>query len=396
MGTFRILLFLSLAVWEGLTADTKQCTRAGRFCVWAAKCDEIRQKCVCPHGFKGDGLLDCVDKDYGHCEITRDPRIMQFSRSRGSLYLPCRHNLAKFLVGNAHKAMQFHVFGTSELVSFGRYFENEVEVQLVLGKVLFQGGQEVFVEEEEEGNAIYFRINENGTSRTTDENGWLANGADWVHTPWGHDLDLDFAGVLVTVTFDEDNIMTLAVAEFDTRVKFRPYTRGERPQKRIPGVSITSPPFASFADPKCQFPHVLCATPDDARNHMKAPAKSLGLSINQYLMYVMLKNAPQQLRGPYKVQCSLVCSLFKTKCPEERRALAVKTCFPLLSRAKLLACVLAIPTRYTPMDLFQMCVHHVCQRHYSSCESVHKFTKSCPRPKALRKMDCGPPPKHVR
>ncbi|XP_076441066.1 uncharacterized protein LOC143280319 [Babylonia areolata] len=369
------------------------CTKLNRYCVSPAVCNKATKSCVCPVGTFGNGLIDCVDNGFSNCVIVEDPKITQFPGSNGALYLPCRKRLAKFVVGVADSDLlcRFTVFGLSELASGGRVFENEVEVELSLGRLAPVAGQTQgkFVAV----STIYFRINEeDGVLWTIAETGWLSNGMDWAETPWQDDVTVAFGNVTIVVTFDSDNVMSWRVPACDVTFKFRPVARRENPQTRVPGISITAPPRASFSDAQCQFPNVLCATPDDDENFLEQAATSLGLTVNQYLMYASLRYAPKQTRGSYKFECYLVCNLFKTKCSPDRQLQAIRICASLLTKRRTLTCIQQLQTSYNAMDLFEKCVHFVCRNEYYACQSLLKFTKRCPKAMKLKNLDCGPHP----
>ncbi|KAL8584322.1 hypothetical protein ACOMHN_014741 [Nucella lapillus] len=378
---------------EGGTPEP--CTPLGRFCIANATCDTVNKRCVCPPGTFGNGLIDCVDNDFDNCLVSEDPKITQFPGSKGALFLPCRKRLAKFLVQveGTDLYCRFIIYGTSELASMGRVFENEVEIHFSVGRLEADDDEDsdetTFVAD----SSIYFRVNEeDGVRYTTSDRGWLANGNAWTRSPWQEDVTISFADVTIDVTFNSDNIMTWRVAACDTTVKFRPYVRREKPQTRVPGICINAPPRALFEDSSCRFPNVLCAAPDDDPSFLQQAAEGLGLTVDQYLMYASLRYAPKQTRGKFKFECYLICNMFKTKCSRADQILAIQICSSLVSNRGTLSCIQDIQTEYNVMDLFQKCVQFACLKDFYSCKAIFKFTKRCPKAMNLKNLDCGPAP----
>ena len=83
-----------------------------------------------------------------------------------------------------------------------------------------------------------------------------------------------------------------------------------------------------------------------------------------------------------------MCNIFKLKCPAGKQAKAVKACVQLLSKPRTVACLLAVPTDFNPMDLFQKCIQAICFDDFFACSTVINFTRSCPRGRILRRLKC--------
>ncbi|KAK7100115.1 uncharacterized protein [Littorina saxatilis] len=396
LQTTVLILLGGLAQTAAQDDNRELCGKPGqgrpkRYCVAPATCNTATNRCQCPAGQYGHGLLDCIDNGFYNCLITKDPKIKLFPNSTSSLCLPCRHNLAKFVVpvNESNKFCQFRVYGYSELVDFGRHFENELEIEFSVGTV--EPGQKFMAE-----RTIFFRIDGTNHHRTTDAHGWGATGNKWFSVMWKEEnFTRGFGETTIVITNDDYERLTWSVPECGTRIRFRAFNPDEQPQRKVPGISIVAPPNAAFNESSCKLPHALCDTPFHDEGTLDDAARALGLTPMEYLFYVSLKNAPDQTRGPYKFECILVCNLFKYKCTEQERIDAVKTCKSLVCNAATASCLLNSPSHYNPMDFLQKCVQCVCTQDCNACNVVRQaVTPKCHVVQALKDklLDCSTKP----
>ncbi|XP_076462586.1 uncharacterized protein LOC143294951 [Babylonia areolata] len=338
-----------------------RCTHIHRHCLTDIPC--IKEKCVCPEGFKGNGEFECIENANFLCVVSADPHVFAFGGARSDVDLPCRYRLTRFVTDHRtaatpHAYCSVEVYATNEL-NLGQYYVRSVHISLGIT----DSGQQVHEQ---------FEIKKFGVS--DDQIFQFLSNVNKTRTLWGFSLHETINGVDVFPTFDKDNnFAVLWVPECGTRIKYRAYDRTRHRQPLLPGVSIMAPSDMSFVTGYGHYPHSLCGTDKDDRQLYNRRAKELGLrNRDEAVIFDILSEMAPQQGNPKELECVAAMQAFKNS---QNKVADVRFCAPILTNTKTRKCV--VKGGPQPIEAFTICLNFRQFGLPADCNALNDIRAAC-------------------
>nr|QIQ54699.1 capsule gland specific secretory protein [Reishia bronni] len=350
----------------------KACTRIHRQCLKGVQC--VHKECVCPSGTKGNGLIECVNKDDLLCMVTADPHLNNYQHAHVDVDLPCRYRLTRYVTSHRHAATphafcSVEVYATNEL-NLAQYYVRSVHISLGIT----DSGKQVHDQ---------FEVKKFGVSDDQIFK-FLAN-ITQTRTVWGFSLHEKINGVDVYPTFDVDNnFAVLAVPECGTKVKYRAYDRSRHRQPQLPGVTIRAPSDIKFVKNYGFYPHSLCGTNEDDAHLYDRRAEELGLKHrNLAVIFDILHEAPPQHANPKGQECENAFEIFKTS---KNKVADLNFCGDILTNARTRKCI--VHAKADPITVFNKCLQLRQHGSADDCSFFKNLLQACGRGWRGPKVDC--------